>query len=250
MNSISSTAAITYQKWICCFFSMTGLLKLYFRPPEQSPRRARLDRPLPIIGEAMARRCNDPAFTDSIHLSAAAGRVAPPPSLPCRSGKLREKKFSGCASHRKVFSDQHLIRDSPAESNTRQGNGREARKPPDRGLASTRQCYHINYQTDNFAGCFIWGETSLWQAGGRVSSAPRWVERMAVAPCPRQSVIARSDTGPGRSLGVAPWPLAATCRFCLIQINDVAGIGAVSITAMLPAAKHRPTGGPPCTRTS
>src|SRR5271163_991914 len=107
MNSISSTAAITYQKWICSFFSMTGLLKLCFPAPEprketvygRSSRLAELDGIRPIIGEAMARGCNDPEFTDPIHPSAATtpkgrnGRVAPPSLLPCRSGKLREKFF-------------------------------------------------------------------------------------------------------------------------------------------------------------
>src|SRR5271165_6303416 len=91
MNSISSTAAITYQKWICCFFSMTGLLKLYFRPPEQSPRRARLDRPLPIIGEAMARS-RIYRFDSSIG-GGGQGSAAPFSSLPLR--ETQGKKIFG-----------------------------------------------------------------------------------------------------------------------------------------------------------
>jgi hypothetical protein len=72
------------------------------------------------------------------------GRVAPPSPLPCRSGKLRGKNFSGLALHPKVVSDQNLARDLSIESEARQGNGREARKPPDRRLASADHCHHSN----------------------------------------------------------------------------------------------------------
>src|SRR5208282_5792836 len=70
------------------------------------------------------------------------GRVAPPPPLPCRSGKRREKIFPEPAPNRKVHSDQGLARDSSVESKTWQGSGREARKPADCRSASRDHCHH------------------------------------------------------------------------------------------------------------
>src|SRR6516164_246264 len=72
-----------------------------------------------------------------------AGSAASP--FPCRDGKLREKFFLGLALPRKFVCYHGLARDLPVKTKTRQGNGREARKCSDRRLASTGQCYHINY---------------------------------------------------------------------------------------------------------
>jgi hypothetical protein len=70
--------------------------------------------------------------------------------FPCRSGKLREKIFSRFDSHHKVSSYQYLVDHFPVELKARQGNGREARKPPYRRLASYDQRYHMNKSIDIF----------------------------------------------------------------------------------------------------
>src|SRR5208282_4006814 len=70
-------------------------------------------------------------------------------SLPLRV--TQGKDLSGLAPNRKVVSCQKLAHDSPVESTARQGNGREARKPPDRRLASADQCCHKNKSINNFA---------------------------------------------------------------------------------------------------
>jgi hypothetical protein len=57
-------------------------------------------------------------------------RVTSTPPFPCRSGKLRVKFFFVARPAPKTIYDQHVTRDSSAESKARQGNGRETRKPP------------------------------------------------------------------------------------------------------------------------
>src|SRR5215469_13862063 len=52
MNSIRSTAAITYQKLICCFFSMTRLLEPYFCGPTPKETASSM-----LLGERMPPRC-------------------------------------------------------------------------------------------------------------------------------------------------------------------------------------------------
>jgi hypothetical protein len=73
----------------------------------------------------------------------------PPAPFPCRSGKLREK-FFGLAPYRKVIYNQCVVSDTPAEAKARQGNGREARKPPDRRTASMDHNHPNNYQIGVF----------------------------------------------------------------------------------------------------
>ena len=101
----------------------------------------------------------------------------PPAPFPCRSGKLREKIFRGLAPYRKVVHNQCVVSNTPAVSKARQGNGREARKPPDRRSASLGHRHHNNYQIDNFVWLLYGAElgygkraAGVVRFGGRASS--------------------------------------------------------------------------------
>jgi hypothetical protein len=117
------------------------------------------------------------------------GRTASP--FPCRAGKRRVKIFSRFAPYRKVVFNQNLARNSPAESEARQGTGREARKSSGRRLALTDRCYHNNYQIDYLSHVRKMVRNFAVASGRQVSSAPRGVERTGGAPCPRPSAITR-----------------------------------------------------------
>jgi len=64
--------------------------------------------------------------------------------FPAATGNSAKNFFRGSPAP-KVFSNQNLARDSPVESKARQGNGREAQKPPDRRLESADHCCNHNY---------------------------------------------------------------------------------------------------------
>ena len=103
----------------------------------QAPRRQRPGR------NRRARSCGSAEGMKEDRVSAAL-------PFPCRSGKLRERIFSRFDPHHKVSSYQYLVDHFPVEPKARQGNGREAGKPPDRRLASYDQRYHMNKSIDIF----------------------------------------------------------------------------------------------------
>src|SRR5271167_3342007 len=120
---------------------------------------------------------------------------APSPSLPLR--ETQGKNFSGLALHRKVVSNQCLVRDSSAKAEARQGSGRESRKPSDRrrhrpisAIIIVQQLIfsHVCYMVRNFA----------LASGQQVSSAPHGWKGWRGPPS-RPSAITRVGGGYGHA---------------------------------------------------
>jgi hypothetical protein len=157
-------------------------------------------------------------------------------SLPLR--ETQRKNFSGLAPYRKVVYNQCVVSDTPAESKARQGNGREARKPPDRAVRHRWIiAIPIIIKLIVSHGCYMVRNLAV-ASGRQVSSAPRALERMGGAPCPWR------DCGTFASTLAADTVAAAGGFACLSDGSPFMRARASAVPAPPRAPRRRARAGP------